>query len=86
VLSDISLTSLSTPSTLDRTGRGGRPRRHEQNRPVWETFAERVCHTRVKHLLRTQERLEDYATWKLGAYRRFCPEFNWAPIPEKSAA
>lgn len=50
------------------------------------TFAERVCHTWVKHLLRDQGRLEDYAAWKLVTYRRFCPEFNWVPIPEKATA
>ena len=48
------------------------------------TFEERVCHTWVKHLLRAQGRLEDYAAWKLVTYRRFCPEFNWVPIPEKA--
>jgi hypothetical protein len=50
------------------------------------TFEERVCHTWVKHLLRAQRRLEDYAAWKLVTYRRFCPEFNWVPIPEKATA
>jgi hypothetical protein len=49
------------------------------------TFQERVCHTWVKHLLRAQGRLEEYAAWKLVTYRRFCPEFNWVPIPEKAA-
>ncbi len=48
------------------------------------TFEERVCHTWVKHLLRSHGRLEDYAAWKLVTYRRFCPEFNWVPIPEKA--
>ena len=50
------------------------------------TFEERVCHTWVKHLLRAQGRLQDYAAWKLVTYRRFCPEFNWVPIPEKTTA
>jgi hypothetical protein len=50
------------------------------------TFDERVCHTWVKYLLRAQGRLEDYAAWKLVTYRRFCPEFNWVPIPEKADA
>jgi hypothetical protein len=50
------------------------------------TFDERVCHTWVKHLLRAQGRLADYAAWKLVTYRRFCPEFNWVPIPEKADA
>jgi hypothetical protein len=50
------------------------------------TFDERVCHAWVKHLLRAQERLEDYAAWKLVTYRRFCPEFNWVPIPAKATA
>ena len=45
---------------------------------------ERVCHTWVKYLLRAQGRLEEYAAWKLVTYRRFCPEFNWVPIPEKA--
>jgi hypothetical protein len=50
------------------------------------TFEERVCHTWVKHLLRAQGRLQEYAAWKLVTYRRFCPEFNWVPIPEKATA
>ena len=49
------------------------------------TFEERVCHTWVKYLLRAQGRLEEYAAWKLVTYQRFCPEFNWVPIPEKAA-
>jgi len=49
------------------------------------TYEDRVCHTWVKHLLRAQARLEEYAAWKLVTYRRFCPEFNWVPIPEKAA-
>jgi hypothetical protein len=48
------------------------------------THEDRVCHTWVKHLLRAQGRLEDYAAWKLVTYQRFCPEFNWVPIPEKA--
>ncbi len=48
------------------------------------TREERVCHTWVKHQLRDQGRLEEYAAWKLVTYRRFCPEFNWVPIPEKA--
>lgn len=50
------------------------------------TADERVCHTWVKYLLRAQGRLEEYAAWKLVTYRRFCPEFNWVPIPEKAGA
>jgi len=50
------------------------------------TFDERVCHTWVKYLLRAHGRLDDYAAWKLVTYRRFCPEFNWVPIPEKADA
>jgi hypothetical protein len=50
------------------------------------TADERVCHTWVKYLLRAQGRLDDYAAWKLVTYRRFCPEFNWVPIPEKTSA
>ena len=34
------------------------------------TSEERVCHTWVKHLLRAQGRLEEYAAWKLVTYRR----------------
>lgn len=48
------------------------------------THEERVCHTWVKFQLRDQGRLEEYAAWKLVTYRRFCPEFNWVPIPEKA--
>jgi hypothetical protein len=47
---------------------------------------ERVCHTWVKHLLRQTGRLADYAAWKLVTYARFCPEFHWVPIPEKTGA
>lgn len=47
-------------------------------------YQDRVCHTWVKHLLRTLGRVDDYAAWKLVTYRRFCPEFNWVPIPEKA--
>ncbi|GAA3508787.1 hypothetical protein [Actinomadura keratinilytica] len=50
------------------------------------TLEERVCHTWVKHRLRTAGRLQEYAAWKLTTYRRFCPEFNWVPIPEKSGS
>lgn len=48
------------------------------------TAQERIAHTWVKHLLRTTGRLEEYADWKLTTYARFCPEFNWVPIPEKA--
>lgn len=48
--------------------------------------AERIAHTWVKHLLRSAGRTEDYARWKLVTYARFCPEFNWVPIPESSPA
>ncbi len=47
---------------------------------------ERVRHTWVKHLLRATGRLEDYAAWKLVTYARFCPEFHWVPIPEKTGS
>lgn len=50
------------------------------------TFTERVCHTWIKHLLHVRGSLEEYAAWKLVTYRRFCPEFNWVPIPEKTTA
>ncbi|GAA2720271.1 MULTISPECIES: hypothetical protein [Streptomyces] len=50
------------------------------------TLEERVCHTWVKHLLREAGRMEDYADWKLVTYRRFCSEFNWVPIPEKTGS
>jgi hypothetical protein len=46
------------------------------------TEPEQIAHTWVKYLLRTAGRMEDYATWKLCTYARFCPEFNWVPIPE----
>lgn len=48
------------------------------------TREERIAHTWVKHLLREGDRLEEYAAWKLVTYARFCPEFNWVPIPEKN--
>ncbi|MFP8959124.1 hypothetical protein ACLIYP_00920 [Streptomyces nanhaiensis] len=44
---------------------------------------ERIAHTWVKHLLRCSGRVEEYAAWKLVTYARFCPEFNWVPVPEK---
>lgn len=50
------------------------------------TEEERIAHTWVKHLLRSFGRLEEYATWKLVTYARFCPEFDWVPIPEKTRA
>lgn len=46
------------------------------------TDPERIAHTWVKHLLRDLGRLDEYAAWKLNTYARFCPEFNWVPIPE----
>ncbi|MFC8527197.1 hypothetical protein [Nocardia sp. NPDC057227] len=46
---------------------------------------ERIAHTWVKHRLRAAERLEDYAAWKLVTYARFCPEFDWVPIPEPAS-
>jgi hypothetical protein len=48
------------------------------------TLPERIAHTWVKHLLREAGRLEEYAAWKLVTYARYCPEFNWVPIPEKA--
>lgn len=51
---------------------------------VTMTLDERIAHTWVKHLLRSSGRTEEYATWKLTTYARFCPEFNWVPIPEKT--
>ncbi|MFI8193798.1 hypothetical protein ACIF8T_34355 [Streptomyces sp. NPDC085946] len=50
------------------------------------TLDERIAHTWVKHLLRSWGRTDEYATWKLVTYARFCPEFNWVPIPEKTGA
>lgn len=50
------------------------------------TLPERIAHTWVKHLLRQAGRLEEYAAWKLVTYARFCPEFNWVPIPEKTGS
>jgi hypothetical protein len=47
------------------------------------TLEERIAHTWVKHLLHTSGRTQEYAAWKLVTYARFCPEFNWVPIPEK---
>jgi hypothetical protein len=38
------------------------------------------------HAARPGQGLEDYVAWKLVTYRRFCPEFNWVPIPEKATA
>lgn len=46
------------------------------------TEQERIAHTWVKHLLRRAGRMTEYAQWKLVTYARFCPEFNWVPIPE----
>lgn len=48
------------------------------------TERERIAHTWVKHLLRSAGRIEDYARWKLVTYARYCPEFNWVPIPERA--
>ncbi|GAA4994349.1 hypothetical protein GCM10023205_78890 [Yinghuangia aomiensis] len=48
------------------------------------TETERVAYTWVKHLLRASGDLERYAAWKLVTYARFCPEFDWQPIPEKA--
>jgi len=45
---------------------------------------ERIAHTWVKHLLRVAGRMREYAEWKLVVYARFCPEFNWVPIPERA--
>lgn len=50
------------------------------------SLEERIAHTWVKHLLRSTGRLDEYAAWKLVTYGRFCPEFNWVPIPEKTGA
>lgn len=50
------------------------------------TLDERIAHTWVKHLLRSSDRTDEYAAWKLTTYARFCPEFNWVPIPEKTGA
>lgn len=46
------------------------------------TERDRIAHTWVKHLLRSAGRMDEYAAWKLVTYARFCPEFNWVPIPE----
>lgn len=46
------------------------------------TEHERIAHTWVKYLLRSAGRMDEYAEWKLVTYARFCPEFNWVPIPE----
>jgi hypothetical protein len=47
---------------------------------------ERIVHTWVKHQLREAGRLEDYARWKLVVYAKYCPEFNWVPIPDYPVA
>jgi hypothetical protein len=47
--------------------------------PAWAAF---MAAKRRKTLLRTAGRLDDYATWKLVVYARYCPEFNWVPITE----
>jgi hypothetical protein len=49
------------------------------------TREERIAHTWVKHLLWTAGRRDDYAAWKLVTYARYCPEFNWVPIPEPTS-
>ncbi len=49
------------------------------------TEAERIAHTWVKYQLRRAGRAEEYASWKLVTYARFCPEFNWVPITEPTA-
>lgn len=50
------------------------------------TREERIAHTWVKHLLRESGDMAAYAEWKLVTYARYCPEFNWVPIPEKSGS
>lgn len=50
------------------------------------TRPERIAHTWVKYLLRKEGRMEEYAAWKLVTYARYCPEFNWVPIPEKTGS
>lgn len=50
------------------------------------TREERIAHTWVKHLLRQRGDLHAYAEWKLVTYARYCPEFNWVPIPEKTGS
>ncbi|RCG19055.1 hypothetical protein DQ384_38665 [Sphaerisporangium album] len=49
------------------------------------TEQERIAHTWVKELLRVAGRMEEYSAWKLVTYARYCQEFNWVPIPERSA-
>jgi hypothetical protein len=46
------------------------------------TTDERIAHTWIKQHLRATGRLDDYARWKLVVYAKYCPEFNWVPIPE----
>jgi hypothetical protein len=46
------------------------------------TEQEQIAHTWIKYLLRSSGRMNEYAEWKLVTYARFCPEFNWVPIPE----
>lgn len=50
------------------------------------TVSDRIAHTWVKYRLRQAGRLEEYAAWKLVTYARYCPEFNWVPIPEKAGS
>ncbi|MGW0504038.1 hypothetical protein [Micromonospora sp. NPDC003241] len=47
---------------------------------------ERIAHTWIKHLLWSAGRLDDYASWKLVTYARYCPEFNWVPIPQSTSS
>lgn len=48
--------------------RGQMPR-HDKVRHVWH-----------KHLLRHAGQRDAYEVFKLGPYRRYCPEFAWTPV------
>jgi hypothetical protein len=48
------------------------------------TREDRIAHTWIKNHLLQAGRTDDYARWKLVVYARYCPEFNWVPIPRSA--
>jgi hypothetical protein len=42
--------------------------------------ADKVRHVWHKHLLRQAGHRHAYEVFKLGPYRRYCPEFTWTPV------
>lgn len=44
------------------------------------THEEKVLHVWKKQQLYDAGRSGEYAEWKLGPYRKFCPQFDWVPI------